>query len=36
MEESSNKSQHAPWNKDKLAGQRVPFKLKEIWAIPSV
>lgn len=23
----------APWNKDKLVGQKRPFKLKEIWAI---
>lgn len=22
-----------PWNKDKLVGQKRPFKLKEIWAI---
>jgi integrase len=22
-----------PWNKDKLVGQKTPFKLKEIWAI---
>src|SRR6202035_453421 len=22
-----------PWNKDKLVGQKAPFKLKEIWAI---
>jgi hypothetical protein len=21
-----------PWNKGKLAGQKAPFKLKEIWA----
>lgn len=23
----------APWNKDKLVGQKLPLKLKEIWAI---
>jgi integrase len=23
-----------PWNKGKLVGQKAPFKLKEIWAIP--
>ena len=23
----------APWNKGKLAGQKPPLKLKEIWAI---
>lgn len=22
----------SPWNKDKLVGQKRPFKLKEIWA----
>ncbi len=22
-----------PWNKDKLIGQKLPLKLKEIWAI---
>ena len=33
MEESNNKSHHEPWNKDKLVGQKAPFKLKEIWAI---
>ena len=24
---------HIPWNKGKLIGQKLPFKLKEIWAI---
>lgn len=33
MDESRNKSHHEPWNKDKLVGQKAPFKLKEIWAI---
>jgi len=23
----------APWNKGKLVGQKLPLKLKEIWAI---
>ena len=23
----------APWNKEKLIGQKLPLKLKEIWAI---
>lgn len=23
----------SPWNKDKIVGQKAPFKLKEIWAI---
>ena len=26
-------SRREPWNKGKLAGQKAPFKLKEIWAI---
>ena len=26
-------SQHAPWNKGKLVGQKAPLKLKQIWAI---
>ena len=26
-------NQHAPWNKGKLIGQKLPLKLKEIWAI---
>jgi len=25
--------QHTPWNKGKLIGQKLPLKLKEIWAI---
>ena len=33
MEQVSNPSQHAPWNKGKIIGQKAPFKLKEIWAI---
>ncbi len=24
---------HTPWNKGKLVGQKLPLKLKEIWAI---
>ena len=24
---------HIPWNKGKLVGQKPPLKLKEIWAI---
>ena len=27
------KARHTPWNKGKLVGQKVPFKLREIWAI---
>lgn len=30
---SLNRKGHAPWNKDKLIGQKPPLKLKEIWAI---
>ena len=26
-------TQHAPWNKGKLVGQKAPLKLKDIWAI---
>ena len=28
-----NNSNHVPWNKGKLIGQKPPLKLKEIWAI---
>jgi hypothetical protein len=27
------KSNHTPWNKGKLVGQKHPLKLHEIWAI---
>ena len=27
------KARRTPWNKGKLVGQKVPFKLREIWAI---
>ncbi len=27
------KSTKVPWNKDKFVGQKLPLKLKEIWAI---
>lgn len=33
MEVSNAIPQRVPWNKDKLVGQKRPFKLKEIWAI---
>lgn len=34
MEDVQNASRvHVPWNKGKLAGQKPPLKLKEIWAI---
>ena len=26
-------AQHSPWNKDRLVGQKLPLRLKEIWAI---
>ena len=26
-------NQHSPWNKGKLVGQKLPLKLKDIWAI---
>jgi hypothetical protein len=26
-------TQHAPWNKGKLVGQKAPLKLKDIWAL---
>jgi len=29
----STKSKVSPWNKGKLVGQKLPLKLKEIWAI---
>ena len=28
-----HKTKQAPWNKDKLVGQKSPLKLQEIWAI---
>lgn len=34
MTHSSHASQHqTPWNKDKITGQKAPFKLKDIYAI---
>ena len=29
----SNENRKSPWNKGKLVGQKLPLKLKEIWAI---
>ena len=26
-------AQQSPWNKDRLVGQKLPLRLKEIWAI---
>ncbi|MGJ7575800.1 tyrosine-type recombinase/integrase [Variovorax sp. RB2P76] len=33
MESMIVSASRPPWNKDKLVGQKRPFKLKEIWAI---
>jgi hypothetical protein len=33
MDASTISAPRSPWNKDKLVGQKRPFKLKEIWAI---
>jgi integrase len=34
MEANSSKAQHfIPWNKGRLVGQKLPLKLREIWAI---
>jgi hypothetical protein len=27
-------SHREPWNKGKIVGQKAPFKLKDIWALP--
>ena len=33
MNKENQSNQHVPWNKGKLIGQKLPLKLKEIWAI---
>ena len=33
MENAIEHVQHDPWNKGVIIGQKLPFKLKEIWAI---
>ena len=33
MDTSTISAPRSPWNKDKLVGQKRPFKLKEFWAI---
>jgi len=33
MNQETHASDHEPWNKGKLVGQKAPFKLKDIWAI---
>jgi hypothetical protein len=30
---TNSPQKQVPWNKDKLVGQKPPFKIKEIWAI---
>ena len=30
---SNQTTSHLPWNKGKLVGQKLPLKLKEIWAV---
>jgi len=31
--QTTENQKHTPWNKGKLVGQKLPLKLKEIWAI---
>ncbi len=31
--QTAEHQKHTPWNKGKLIGQKLPLKLKEIWAI---
>ena len=33
MNQENQNYRHAPWNKGKLIAQKLPLKLKEIWAI---
>jgi len=33
MESVATVVHHEPWNKGKIVGQKVPFKVKEIWAL---
>ena len=33
MESVANAVHREPWNKDKIVGQKAPFKLKDIWAL---
>jgi len=33
MNPENQTKKHIPWNKGKLIGQKLPLKLKEIWAI---
>lgn len=31
---TATRTHREPWNKGKLIGQKAPFKLKDIWALP--
>lgn len=33
MESVANAAHRKPWNKGKIVGQKVPFTLKDIWAL---
>ncbi len=33
MGSNDNAVHREPWNKGKIVGQKVPFKLKDIWAL---
>jgi hypothetical protein len=33
MEGIPNAAHHDPWNQGKIVGQKVPFKLKEVWGL---
>src|SRR5256885_643545 len=33
MGTTANAVSRVPWNKGKIVGQKVPFKLKDIWAL---
>ena len=33
MESNVGAGHREPWNKGKIAGQKAPFKLKDIWAL---
>ena len=33
MGSNANAVHHEPWNKGKIVGQKVPFRLKDIWAL---
>jgi hypothetical protein len=34
MESNANAAHREPWNKGKIVGQKAPFKIKDIWALP--